>query len=54
MDTLPNGAVINQNGDASEMLYTLGSTMKGLVWEVLAVPDIRLQAEKLAGLLLKG
>jgi uncharacterized NAD(P)/FAD-binding protein YdhS len=26
--------------------------MKGLLWEVLAVPDIRVQAEKLAQLLL--
>ncbi|HKK46157.1 MAG TPA: FAD/NAD(P)-binding protein [Balneolaceae bacterium] len=54
MDALLNGAVVNKTGEASEVLYTLGSTMKGLVWEVLAVPDIRVQAEKLAGLLLKS
>jgi uncharacterized NAD(P)/FAD-binding protein YdhS len=26
--------------------------MKGILWEIIAVPDIRLQAEQLAGLLL--
>lgn len=45
---LPNGAVVGKKGDTSGVLYTLGSTMKGLLWEVLAVPDIRVQAEQLA------
>jgi uncharacterized NAD(P)/FAD-binding protein YdhS len=49
---LSNGAVVSKTGDTSGVLYTLGSTMKGLLWEVLAVPDIRVQAEKLAQLLL--
>jgi uncharacterized NAD(P)/FAD-binding protein YdhS len=29
-------------------MYTLGSTMRGVLWEVLAVPEIRVQAEQLA------
>ena len=38
VDALPNGAIIGQNGAASDVLYTLGSSMKGVLWEVLAVP----------------
>jgi uncharacterized NAD(P)/FAD-binding protein YdhS len=49
---LASGAVVSQTGDASGVLYTLGSTMKGLFWEMVAVPEIRVQAEKLARLLL--
>ena len=49
---LLNGAIIGQNGAASDVLYTLRSSMKGVVWEVLAVPEIRVQAERLARLLL--
>ena len=52
VDALLNGAIIGQNGAASDILYTLGSTMKGIVWEVVAVPEIRVQAERLARRLL--
>lgn len=48
IDALPDGAIIGRDGSASSTLYTLGSTMKGVLWEVLAVPDIRVQAERLA------
>ena len=54
IDALPTGAIIGQDGAASEVLYTLGSTMRGVLWEVLAVPEIRVQAERLAWLLLDG
>ena len=30
VDALPNGAIIGQNGAASHVLYTLGSSMKGV------------------------
>lgn len=52
IDALPNGAILEKGGAASDVLYTLGSTMKGVLWEVLAVPEIRVQAEQLAHLLL--
>jgi len=52
VDALPNGAIIGQNGAASHVLCTLGSSMKGVLWEVLAVPEIRVQAERLARLFL--
>jgi len=50
----PDGAIISHTGNTSEILYTLGATMKGLYWEVIAVPDIRNQAENLAKILLNG
>jgi len=48
----PDGAIVSDAGDPSEVLHTLGATMKGLYWEVIAVPDIREQAENLAPTLL--
>jgi uncharacterized NAD(P)/FAD-binding protein YdhS len=53
LDAQPNGAVIGRDGTASPTLYTLGSPMKGVLWEVIAAPEIRVQAERLAGLLLE-
>ncbi len=53
MDALPGGAVLSRDGSASDILFTLGSTMKGVMWEVVAVPEIRVQAEELASRLLK-
>ncbi len=50
----PNGAIVHRGGTVSDFLYTLGPPMKGILWEVIAVPEIRLQAEQLARLLLKG
>jgi uncharacterized NAD(P)/FAD-binding protein YdhS len=52
IDALINGAIIGRSGAASDVLYTLGSPMRGVLWEVLAVPEIRVQAEGLARLLL--
>lgn len=54
IDALPNGAVIGRDGASSDVLYALGSPMKGVLWEVLAVPDIRVQAQRLAHLLLEA
>jgi uncharacterized NAD(P)/FAD-binding protein YdhS len=53
MDARPDGAVISRDGTASSILYTIGPAMKGVLWEVIAAPEIRLQAEELAGLLLR-
>jgi len=54
LDALPNGAIIGRDGAVSGVLHTIGSPMKGVLWEVLAVPDIRVQAEQLAQRLLEG
>lgn len=51
IDTDLQGAVISREGKRSERVYTLGSNLRGLLWESTAVPELRVQAEKLARLL---
>ncbi len=48
MATDLDGALLDAEDEPSHVLFTIGSPMKGLVWEMLAVPDIRVQAENLA------
>lgn len=47
-----NGSLVDGAGSTSDLLYTLGSTCKGTLWESTAVPEIRAQASELAILLL--
>ncbi|TSA38259.1 MAG: hypothetical protein D4R63_11460 [Methylococcaceae bacterium] len=47
-----DGALIYSDGTHSECLYTLGPPQKGMLWETIAVPEIRVQAEQLANTLL--
>jgi uncharacterized NAD(P)/FAD-binding protein YdhS len=54
IDALPNGAVVGQNGVSSEMIFTLGTALKGTLWETTAIPEIRHQARGLAHLLLSA
>ena len=51
LDVTEQFAVIGQDGTASPRLYGLGPVTAGVLWEVVAVPDIRLQAEQLAATL---
>ena len=44
----PEGEVYRYRGDASRWLFTLGAPMKGALWECTAVPEIRMQAARLA------
>ncbi len=53
MQTTVDGEVVGRNGLPSRCLVTLGSTMRGVLWEVLAVPEIREQAQRLADKLLQ-
>lgn len=52
LDASPDGALIDDSGIASNRLFTLGPPQKGIFWETTAVPEIREQAAKLAGVLL--
>ena len=52
IDALPNGRVVGQNGEASDMIHTLGTALKGTLWETTAIPEIRTQARDLAKILL--
>jgi uncharacterized NAD(P)/FAD-binding protein YdhS len=50
----PNGALLGADGEASEIFYTLGPGRKGTLWETTAVPEIRVQAAELAGVLVQA
>ena len=50
--TSANGALLDTTGSASRHLYTLGPPKKAMLWETTAVPEIRGQAARLAGVLL--
>jgi uncharacterized NAD(P)/FAD-binding protein YdhS len=43
-----HGALIDHLGKPSRVLFTIGPTRKGHLWETTAVPEIRHQAEQLA------
>jgi uncharacterized NAD(P)/FAD-binding protein YdhS len=53
IDALPSGRIIGRNGRVSNTLYTIGPPLRGVLWEAIAVPEIRLQAEQLARLILE-
>lgn len=40
--------VVGNEGTASDSLYAVGPQTRGLWWEIVAVPDIRVQVERLA------
>lgn len=48
LDATPDGKLKNANGEPSDLLYTLGTALKGILWESTAIPEIRLQAKQLA------
>jgi uncharacterized NAD(P)/FAD-binding protein YdhS len=47
-------ALIDVNGEASHVLYAVGPLLKGLLWESIAVPELRVQAAQLAEHLIKS
>lgn len=54
LETTAEGALANANGKASTLLYTLGTPRKGDLWETIAVPELRQQAQILAQTLLRS
>jgi len=48
LDVTSRGAVIDRFGRPSDSLFAVGPITKGAFWETTAVPDIRLQCERLA------
>jgi uncharacterized NAD(P)/FAD-binding protein YdhS len=46
-----DGALLNDQGAASTLLYALGPLRKGISWESVAVPELRVQVAALANLL---
>lgn len=48
LDVTAQGAVIDDSGAASPWLSAAGPLTKGVLWEITAVPDIRVQAARIA------
>jgi uncharacterized NAD(P)/FAD-binding protein YdhS len=48
LDATPLGALLDRNGLASPCLYGVGPVLRGTLWEITSVPDIREQAERVA------
>jgi uncharacterized NAD(P)/FAD-binding protein YdhS len=49
LDVTEDCAVIDAAGRTSERIFALGPVTSGVFWEIIAVPDIRVQAARLAG-----
>ncbi|HLM59372.1 MAG TPA: FAD/NAD(P)-binding protein [Pyrinomonadaceae bacterium] len=54
IDAVPDGRTIDKNGAVSEKILTVGTALKGVLWESTAMPEIRAQTHKLALSLLNG
>jgi uncharacterized NAD(P)/FAD-binding protein YdhS len=48
------GAVLTRHGRPSEVFHAIGPLRKGLLWESTAVPELRCQADNLAGKLVRS
>jgi uncharacterized NAD(P)/FAD-binding protein YdhS len=48
------GRTINRDGSTSKGIYTMGGNLRGLLWESTAVPELKIQASKLADEILKS
>ncbi|MBD1843455.1 FAD/NAD(P)-binding protein [Cyanobacteria bacterium FACHB-63] len=53
-DTTADGVILDAQGKPSTALYTLGTPRKGNLWETIAVPELREQAQTLAATLLRS
>ena len=49
----PSGEIIDRSGGVSTIIYTIGTALKGILWESTAMPEIRAQTNQLALSLLK-
>jgi uncharacterized NAD(P)/FAD-binding protein YdhS len=52
LNASPEGRIIHNDGTVSQKLFTLGPSLKGILGESTAVPEIRVQAEGIAKMLL--
>ncbi len=52
-DALKYGIYASENGQIDKNLYSIGPPLKGILWETIAVPEIRLQAQQLGLMLVR-
>ncbi len=48
LDASPNGEIIDEFGKINERLFTIGTALRGILWETIAIPEISYQAKELA------
>lgn len=48
LNATPDGRIINRRKEISRVIATLGTSLKGILWESTAMPEIRVQARNLA------
>lgn len=53
-DATMDGKIISKAGSLTQNFYTMGPSLRGIIWETVAVPELRVQAKKLAGDILKA
>ena len=51
LDTDDDGRLLDREGHASRLLFLVGPLRKGLLWENTAVPELRVEARRMAELL---
>jgi uncharacterized NAD(P)/FAD-binding protein YdhS len=51
LETTTDGRLVNANGEPSQRMFSVGPMRRGELWETIAVPDIRIQAARLAEVL---
>lgn len=51
-DATPDGKIIGGNGAVTPNLYTMGPALRGILWESVAVPELKGQAKELAAQLI--
>jgi uncharacterized NAD(P)/FAD-binding protein YdhS len=48
LEATAEGSIIGADNKPSDIIHTLGTALKGVLWESTAIPEIRLQAHKLS------
>jgi uncharacterized NAD(P)/FAD-binding protein YdhS len=54
LDATPEGAVIDAQGAISQRMHAIGPLLRGVLWECTAIPEIRVQAERVANAALRA
>jgi uncharacterized NAD(P)/FAD-binding protein YdhS len=49
LDVAPNNALVKSSGEPSRRVFAVGPLTRGTFWEIVAIPDIRLQCAELTG-----
>jgi uncharacterized NAD(P)/FAD-binding protein YdhS len=51
---ISNYNIIDSTGQKLPSIFTLGTNLKGVLWETIAVPELRVQCQELSKVLLQA